>query len=49
MTTYRPRPIRFIISVILFSGLVMADDANPFPGELEAYELRDGYSMAVKN
>ena len=25
MTTYRPRPIRFIISVILFSGLVMAD------------------------
>ena len=27
-----------------YDGLVLADDANPFPGELTQYEKRDGYS-----
>mmetsp|Transcript_48603 Transcript_48603/g.120520 ORF Transcript_48603/g.120520 Transcript_48603/m.120520 type:complete len:100 (+) Transcript_48603:2-301(+) len=26
-----------------YSGLVLADDANPFPGEMDSYQKREGY------
>jgi hypothetical protein len=32
-----------------YDGLVLADDANPFPGELTQYELRPGYESGTLN